>query len=155
MTNAKTQLIINIQWLISFFASPSCWYVSHCCFLKGLCVIIVFCWCVQGLWVLYMLNGYRAFPAAHKVLDLLQHLLSTSDAYDQQVMELELKYLLWCEREFYITCRSLSTDGDMEGGKRIAPHSHTLFRCSHHWYWSEYVLYVFAFLLLRALVSPV
>ncbi|KTF93760.1 hypothetical protein cypCar_00022218, partial [Cyprinus carpio] len=40
---------------------------------------------LTGLWVLYMLNGYRAFPAAHKVLDLLQYLLSTSDAYDQQM----------------------------------------------------------------------
>ncbi|RXN17320.1 tyrosine- phosphatase non-receptor type 5-like isoform X1 [Labeo rohita] len=41
---------------------------------------------LTGLWVLYMLNGYRAFPAAHKVLDLLQYLLSTSDAYDQQTL---------------------------------------------------------------------
>ncbi|XP_072527377.1 tyrosine-protein phosphatase non-receptor type 5 isoform X9 [Salminus brasiliensis] len=38
-----------------------------------------------GLWVLYMLNGYRAFPAAHKVLDLLQYLLSTADSSDQQM----------------------------------------------------------------------
>ncbi|KAI4904287.1 hypothetical protein NFI96_025900 [Prochilodus magdalenae] len=40
---------------------------------------------VTGLWVLYMLNGYRAFPAAHKVLDLLQYLLSTTDSSDQQM----------------------------------------------------------------------
>jgi len=39
----------------------------------------------------------------------------------------------------------LSADGDMEGGERVAPHSHTLLRCSHSWYWSEYVLYVFDF----------
>uniref|UniRef100_W5LQE6 protein-tyrosine-phosphatase n=1 Tax=Astyanax mexicanus TaxID=7994 RepID=W5LQE6_ASTMX len=40
---------------------------------------------VIGLWILYMLNGYRVFPAAHKVLDLLQYLLSTTDSSDQQV----------------------------------------------------------------------
>jgi len=40
-------------------------------------------------------------------------------------------------------CRN--PDGDMEGGERVAPHSHTLLRCSHSWYWSEYVLYVFDF----------
>lgn len=39
----------------------------------------------------------------------------------------------------------LSADGDMEGGERVAPHSHTLLRCSHSWYWSEYVLNVFTF----------
>lgn len=39
----------------------------------------------------------------------------------------------------------LSADGDMEGGEHVAPHSHTLLRCSHPWYWSEYVLYVFAY----------
>ncbi|XP_035251692.1 tyrosine-protein phosphatase non-receptor type 5-like [Anguilla anguilla] len=31
---------------------------------------------IMGAWVLYMLNGYEAFPAAHKVLDLMQYLLS-------------------------------------------------------------------------------
>ncbi|XP_076862957.1 tyrosine-protein phosphatase non-receptor type 5 isoform X2 [Brachyhypopomus gauderio] len=40
---------------------------------------------VTGLWVLYMLNGYRAFPAAHKVLDLLQYLLSATDSSGQQM----------------------------------------------------------------------
>ncbi|KAL7831266.1 hypothetical protein SRHO_G00307690 [Serrasalmus rhombeus] len=40
---------------------------------------------ITGLWVLYMLNGYRAFPAAHKALDLLQYLLSTTDSSDQQM----------------------------------------------------------------------
>ncbi|XP_076863076.1 tyrosine-protein phosphatase non-receptor type 5 isoform X3 [Brachyhypopomus gauderio] len=32
-----------------------------------------------------MLNGYRAFPAAHKVLDLLQYLLSATDSSGQQM----------------------------------------------------------------------
>ncbi|XP_048825709.1 tyrosine-protein phosphatase non-receptor type 5 [Brienomyrus brachyistius] len=31
---------------------------------------------IMGVWILYMLNGYGAFPAAHKVLDLMQYLLS-------------------------------------------------------------------------------
>ncbi|KAJ8417062.1 hypothetical protein AAFF_G00282890 [Aldrovandia affinis] len=39
-----------------------------------------FCLCllsqITAMWVLYMLNGYGAFPAAHKVLDLMQYLLS-------------------------------------------------------------------------------
>ncbi|KAG5270152.1 hypothetical protein AALO_G00189330 [Alosa alosa] len=34
---------------------------------------------ILGVWVVYMLNGYHAFPAAHKVLDLMQFLLSSTD----------------------------------------------------------------------------
>ncbi|KAJ8343199.1 hypothetical protein SKAU_G00305280 [Synaphobranchus kaupii] len=37
-----------------------------------LCVLLQ----IMGVWLLYMLNGYGAFPAAHKVLDLMQYLLS-------------------------------------------------------------------------------
>ncbi|XP_053085256.1 tyrosine-protein phosphatase non-receptor type 5 isoform X3 [Pangasianodon hypophthalmus] len=40
---------------------------------------------VTGLWVLYMLNGYRAFPAAYKVLGLLQYILSNAESSDQQM----------------------------------------------------------------------
>ncbi|XP_047678491.1 tyrosine-protein phosphatase non-receptor type 5 [Tachysurus fulvidraco] len=40
---------------------------------------------VTGLWVLYMLNGYRALPAAYKVLGLLQYILSNTESSDQQM----------------------------------------------------------------------
>lgn len=35
----------------------------------------------------------------------------------------------------------LFTDGDLEGREFFAPHSYTLLRCSHHWYWSKYSVY--------------
>ncbi|MBN3300851.1 PTN5 phosphatase, partial [Amia calva] len=45
---------------------------------------------LQGIWVLYICNGYGAFPAAHKVLDLLQYLLSPLGAYNSVEEEKEL-----------------------------------------------------------------
>ncbi|XP_036390559.1 tyrosine-protein phosphatase non-receptor type 5-like [Megalops cyprinoides] len=43
---------------------------------------------IVGVWVLYMLNGYGAFPAAHKVLDLMQYLLSPLGAHSSVEEEL-------------------------------------------------------------------
>nr|XP_015193639.1 PREDICTED: tyrosine-protein phosphatase non-receptor type 5 isoform X1 [Lepisosteus oculatus] len=37
---------------------------------------------IAGVWILYMCNGYEAFPAAHKVLDLMQYLLTPLGAYN-------------------------------------------------------------------------
>ncbi|KAI1889868.1 hypothetical protein AGOR_G00167350 [Albula goreensis] len=45
--------------------------VTAGCFLC-LCVLSQ----IMGVWILYIFNGYGAFPAAHKVLDLMQYLLS-------------------------------------------------------------------------------
>ncbi len=101
-----------------------------------------------------MLNGYRAFPAAHKVLDLLQYLLSTSDAYEEQVMQLELKYLLGCEREltsYVVHCLQM----EIWGVESVLPLIATLFLGVVILGTGVSMFFVFAFLLLRALVSPV
>ncbi|XP_028812752.1 tyrosine-protein phosphatase non-receptor type 5 isoform X2 [Denticeps clupeoides] len=45
---------------------------------------------ILGIWVLYMLNGYHAFPAAHKVLDLLQYLLASSDQDSSSQAQVEV-----------------------------------------------------------------
>ncbi|KAL2088525.1 hypothetical protein ACEWY4_015424 [Coilia grayii] len=45
---------------------------------------------ILGVWVVYMLNGYRAFPAAHKVLDLLQYLLSSTDQEESDQEQVEI-----------------------------------------------------------------
>ncbi|KAG7468397.1 hypothetical protein MATL_G00142540 [Megalops atlanticus] len=47
------------------------------CFLC-LCVVSQ----ITGVWVVYMLNGYGAFPAAHKVLDLMHYILSPLGTYN-------------------------------------------------------------------------
>ncbi|KAG9333495.1 hypothetical protein JZ751_011504 [Albula glossodonta] len=58
---------------------------AHCSWMErmrgmGVTAGYFLCLCVisqiMGAWGLYMLNGYGAFPAAHKVLDLMQYLLS-------------------------------------------------------------------------------
>ncbi|KAG5849220.1 hypothetical protein ANANG_G00107650 [Anguilla anguilla] len=52
----------------------------------GVTIGCFLCLCVlsqiTGVWVLYMMNGYGAFPAAHKVLDLMQYMLSPLGAYN-------------------------------------------------------------------------
>ncbi|XP_030622110.1 tyrosine-protein phosphatase non-receptor type 5 [Chanos chanos] len=49
---------------------------------------------VTGVWILYILNGYRAFPAAHKVLDLLQYLFfSSAEATEGQLEILRVESL--------------------------------------------------------------
>ncbi|KPP65477.1 tyrosine-protein phosphatase non-receptor type 5-like [Scleropages formosus] len=45
---------------------------------------------IVGVWVLYMMNGYGAFPAAHKVLDLIQYLLSSLGVQNSPEEEKEL-----------------------------------------------------------------
>ncbi|XP_023698038.2 tyrosine-protein phosphatase non-receptor type 5-like isoform X1 [Paramormyrops kingsleyae] len=50
---------------------------------------------ITGVWILYMMNGYNAFPAAHKVLDLMQYLLSSLGAYSST--EEEMSHSLWMD----------------------------------------------------------
>ncbi|XP_029107755.1 tyrosine-protein phosphatase non-receptor type 5-like [Scleropages formosus] len=47
---------------------------------------------ITGVWVLFVINGYGAFPAAHKVLDLMQYLLSPLGAEE---MSQSLRKELW------------------------------------------------------------
>ncbi|XP_034773035.1 tyrosine-protein phosphatase non-receptor type 5-like [Acipenser ruthenus] len=52
---------------------------------------------ILGVWMLYMCNGHGAFSAAHKVLDLLQYLVSPAEAHSlgQEEYSPHLQKELW------------------------------------------------------------
>ncbi|KAL4622708.1 tyrosine-protein phosphatase non-receptor type 5-like [Arapaima gigas] len=61
--------------------------------LLGLCLLSQ----ITGVWVLFMVNGYGAFPAAHKVLDLMEYLLSPLGACSpgEEEMSQSMRRELW------------------------------------------------------------